>query len=213
MIYLFSFIMLDFYYILKHQFIILISLLMSNLKYLEFKRLLKELEFIESDYTYQFEVINQGEKIFNESVNSILIQYPDLMSIWDENKKEYKILGDQEVSESIDFIIEPNVRRLYREIVKSTHPDIILSRKLNELYLEATGAYETNNVVTLYKISNDLMIDFEYSDSVIDIIKNEINKYKEQIIFLESTYTYKWLKSDEVEKPKIILNFIEKSIK
>lgn len=186
---------------------------MSNLKYLEFKRLLKELEFIESDYTYQFEVINQGEKIFNESVNSILIQYPDLMSIWDENKKEYKILGDQEVSESIDFIIEPNVRRLYREIVKSTHPDIILSRKLNELYLEATGAYETNNVVTLYKISNDLMIDFEYSDSVIDIIKNEINKYKEQIIFLESTYTYKWLKSDEVEKPKIILNFIEKSIK
>jgi len=205
--------MLDFYYILKHQFIILISLLMSNLKYLEFKRLLKELEFIESDYTYQFEVINQGEKIFNESVNSILIQYPDLMSIWDENKKEYKILGDQEVSESIDFIIEPNVRRLYREIVKSTHPDIILSRKLNELYLEATGAYETNNVVTLYKISNDLMIDFEYSDSVIDIIKNEINKYKEQIIFLESTYTYKWLKSDEVEKPKIILNFIEKSIK
>lgn len=194
---------------------------MGNLKYLELQRLIKELQFVESDYIYQSEIINQSEFLFTESVNNILDEYPDLKNIWNEKTKNDNILleksnidnqlVDVEVIESID--ISPNVKKIYREIVKNTHPDMIKNQKLNELYLEATSAYELNDIVTLYKVGNELMIDFPYDDDEIQKIKFKINQYKNQIEFLESTYTFKWLKSDDSDKNKIILKFIENRIK
>lgn len=194
---------------------------MANLKYLELQRLIKELQFVESDYIYQSEIINQSEILFTESVNKILDEYPDLKNIWNEkvntnnnvidNSDIHIHLEDVEVIESIDTSI--NIKKIYREIVKNTHPDVVRNQKLNELYLEATSAYETNDVVTLYKVCSDLMIDFPWDDSEIQKIKLKIEQYKNQIIFLESTYTFKWLKSDDVDKNKIVLKFIENRIK
>lgn len=194
---------------------------MGNLKYLELQRLIKELQFVESDYIYQSEIINQSEFLFTESVNKILDEYPDLKNIWNEKVKTNNILleksnidnqlVDVEVIESID--ISPNVKKIYREIVKNTHPDMVKNQKLNELYLEATSAYELNDIVTLYKVGNELMIDFPWDDDEVQKIKFKINQYKNQIEFLESTYTFKWLKSDDSDKNKIILKFIENRIK
>lgn len=192
---------------------------MANLKYLELQRLIKELQFVESDYIYQSEIINQSEFLFTESVNKILDEYPELKNIWNEkvntnnvvNSDTHIHLEDVEVIESIDTSI--NIKKIYREIVKNTHPDVVRNQKLNELYLEATSAYEINDVVTLYKVCSDLMIDFPWDDSEIQKIKLKIEQYKNQIVFLESTYTFKWLKSDDVDKNKIVLKFIENRIK
>jgi hypothetical protein len=193
---------------------------MANLKYLELQRLIKELQFVESDYIYQSEIINQSEILFTESVNKILDEYPNLKNIWNEKVNTNSVidnsdihihLEDVEVIESIDTSI--NIKKIYREIVKNTHPDVVRNQKLNELYLEATSAYETNDVVTLYKVCSDLMIDFPWDDSEIQKIKLKIEQYKNQIVFLESTYTFKWLKSDDVDKNKIVLKFIENRIK
>ena len=57
------------------------------------------------------------------------------------------------------------------------------------------------------------MIDFDWSDDEILKVKERVEKYKNQINFLESTYTFKWLKSDDNDKLKIILKFIENKIK
>jgi hypothetical protein len=57
---------------------------MTNLKYLELQRLIKELQFVESDYLYQSEIIKQTDRIFLESVDSILEKYPELKSLWTE---------------------------------------------------------------------------------------------------------------------------------
>ena len=48
---------------------------MANLKYLEFQRLIKELQFVESDYSYQSEIIKQSDKIFLDWMN---LKIPDL---------------------------------------------------------------------------------------------------------------------------------------
>ena len=160
---------------------------MANLKYLEFQRLIKELQFVESDYLYQSEIIKQSDKIFLESVDDILEKYPDLNKIWQDKKiKETDILN-QDIKDVIieeDVIIpdkisqNKDIKKIYREIVKSTHPDKIKSSKLNELYLEATQAYETSDVVTLYKVCLDLMIDFDWSDDEISKIRERIDLYK-----------------------------------
>jgi hypothetical protein len=190
---------------------------MTNLKYLELQRLIKELQFVESDYLYQSEIIKQTDRIFLESVDSILEKYPELKSLWTEKieikRKEIPDILMDDVVESEEVVIEnvggKNLKQIYREIVKSTHPDKVKNLKLNELYIEATQAYEANDIVTLYKVCSELLIDFEFDQDEINKIKERIDNYKNQINFLESTYTFKWLKSDDIEKDKIILNFIK----
>lgn len=190
---------------------------MTNLKYLELQRLIKELQFVESDYLYQSEIIKQTDRIFLESVDSILEKYPELKSLWNEKievkRKEIPDILMDDVIESEEVVIEnvggKNLKQIYREIVKSTHPDKVKNLKLNELYIEATQAYEANDIVTLYKVCSELLIDFEFDQDEINKIKERIDNYKNQINFLESTYTFKWLKSDDIEKDKIILNFIK----
>jgi len=176
---------------------------------------MKELQFVESDYIYQSEIIKQYDREFLKSVNDILDKYPDLKEIWKESKSNIaNIQVAVQKPESIlpTPIVNPIVNKLYRKIVKSTHPDKIKNLKLNELYIEATNAYESNDNVTLYRVCSDLMIDFEWTDNEIEIIKNRILEYKSQIAFLESTYTFKWLKSNESDKMEIILKFIKNQL-
>ena len=195
---------------------------MSRLKSLEFQRLIKELQFIESDYLYQSEIIRESNNVFLDSVETILDTYPELRSIY-KDRISNTFINSSKIEPNIDDIeldvliikptIDSDVKKIYRKIVKSTHPDKIKNPKLNELYLEATSAYETNDLVTLYKVSSELMIEFEWSESILEQVKDKILNYKSQISFLESTYTFKWLKSNnDDEKLKIILSFIENKL-
>jgi len=189
---------------------------MNSLKSLELQRLIKELQFVESDYIYQSEVVRQSNQYFLESVDSLLNDYPDLKRIWTEKNTKQSEVNIQDLPTEIEktkLNVDTKVKKIYREIVKSTHPDKIKNSKLNELYLEATFAYETNDIVTLYKVCSELMIDFKFDDSEIETIKSRINEIRGQINFLESTYTFKWLKSSDVEKTKVVLRFIEERIK
>jgi hypothetical protein len=194
---------------------------MYNLKYLEFQRLIKELQFVESDYLYQSEIINQSDKIFLDSVNNVLNEYPDLKIIWEEKQSvfyENEPLIVEDINTEVEQSVQKpkynsEIKKIYREIVKSTHPDKIKSTKLNELYLEATSAYESDDLITLYRVCSELMIDFDWTDDEILKVKERVEKYKNQINFLESTYTFKWLKSDDNDKLKIVLKFIENKIK
>jgi len=194
---------------------------MSRLKSLEFQRLIKELQFIESDYIYQSEIIREYNNVFLDSVETILDRYPELKSIY-RDRNTNKFINSSNIEPNIDDIefdvlskptIDSDVKKIYRKIVKSTHPDKIKNLKLNELYLEATSAYEINDLVTLYKVSSELMIEFEWSESILEQVKDKIVNYKSQISFLESTYTFKWLKSSsEDDKLKIVLSFIENKL-
>ena len=51
---------------------------MNNLQKLESKRLLKELDFYESDLEYKSELVNHVETTFIQSVNEYLDEHPAL---------------------------------------------------------------------------------------------------------------------------------------
>jgi hypothetical protein len=194
---------------------------MSKLKSLEFQRKLKELQFVESDYLFQSEILKQSESEFFNSVHIILEGNSDLKMIWEDkmlkqqsssNKDE--ILSTEIITENIKPVIEPEVKKIYRDIVKNTHPDRIKNPKLNELYLEATAAYEVNDIVNLFKVCNDLMIDVDWTEDILTKIEERIQTFRAQINFLESTFTFRWLKSsDDGEKKQIVLRFIENTIR
>jgi hypothetical protein len=205
---------------------------MSRLKNLEIKKVLKELEFIQSDFEYRNEIVNEADTLFIDSINTFLESHPDLKEIYDTKisekinnsiKKQEEInelddIKEVELEETPESIKNKEVisaiKKLYREIVKLTHPDKVKDLKLNDLYLKATEYYDSGNKIGIYAVCNELNIQYEISDDDIGLIYDEIKSYQQKINFIESTYTWQWYNCQNgVEKDQIMLNYIKMRIK
>jgi hypothetical protein len=207
---------------------------MSKLKQLEVKKLLKELDFIESDFNYKNEIVFEADSEFIKSVNDLLEKHPMLKEVIDKknNKrvdsvfsdiikesldKDNEILEEELVEEFInDEVVieidprEVKMKKLYRDIAKLTHPDKIVSEKLNDLYLKSTKFYKNSDITGIYYICDELGITYEIDDKDNEMITNKINNLKNRISFMESTLTWRWYHSDsEKEKEQIVLSYIK----
>lgn len=207
---------------------------MDKIRKLEIKKLIKELNFTESDYIYKKEMVNEIEASFIKSVNLFLENHPEIKQVFNDkinqsaenifNKKkleiENKLNTEEEVEqtqEEGEIIIDVKVKKLkklYREIVKSTHPDKINNKKLNDIYLKATQYYNTLDITGTYSLCDELEITYEVDDEDYQLIVNKINELKDRIIFIESTLTWQWYNAeDENQKTRIIINYIKSRLK
>ncbi len=214
---------------------------MNKLKSLEIKRLLKELEFIESDFEYRNLAVSEADSLFINSISEFLSQHPELKKIYDDkitekiNKTIEKIQkkSDEEVKnlefENLQDDISPieetqkddedktdisQIKKLYREIVKLTHPDKVKSNKYNELYIKSSNYYESGNKIGIYSICNELDIEYEIEEDDVILINEQILNLKNKINFLESTFAWQWYNcEDEMLRNQILLNFIKLKIK
>jgi hypothetical protein len=192
---------------------------MNNLEKLEIKRLLKELYFIESDYEYKNELINQLELEFIDSVNNYLDNHPTLKEAFDDkinqrfqetiNKKIEESKKEVAIVEKEIIEVDPKVKKLYREIVKKTHPDKVKDSDLNDLYIESTKYYEKGDILSIYKICDELNLEYEFGLEENELIKNKITSYKEKIELLQSTFTWKWSSTEDSSKNQIIEDYIK----
>lgn len=204
---------------------------MNKIKQLESKKLIKELEYIQSDYNYRIELISEADSEFLKSLNSFLEKNPDIKEIFDnkinkkieelfhkkiqeidnsnsESQAHYKNEDTTEVVEKVD-LRKIKLKKLYREIVKSTHPDRVTNNKLNELYLRATEFYNNNDFSGTYSICVELDIFFEIDEEEIRLINEQIFSLKNRIEFLEKTLTWKWFNSEDQTKENIMLQYIK----
>jgi transcriptional regulator of heat shock response len=215
----------------------------NKLKSLEIKRLLKELDFIESDYEYRNLVVHEADTQFINSISEFLSQHPELKKIYDDkvtekiNKTIEKIQkkseelneSDQNQEEILQDDISQieelqkddedkknvsQIKRLYREIVKITHPDKAKSNKYKELYIKSSKYYESGNKIGIYTVCDELNIDYELEENDVDLIQNQISDLKNKINFLECTFAWQWYNcEDEMLRSQIVLNFIKLKIK
>lgn len=197
---------------------------MNRLQYLQTKKLFKELEYMESDFEYRNEIISEADSDFITQVNNFLDHHPELKEIYDEkidNHIQQSILRNtEEVIELFESEIEeeiipyedpklPKVKKLYREIVKLTHPDKVDKKSLNDLYLSATKYYDNNDKIGIYKICTELDIDYDLDDDDNQIIESKIEDLKRRIEFLESTFTWQWINTNgDKEKTEMLINYI-----
>jgi rubrerythrin len=212
----------------------------NKLKSLEIKKLLKELEFTESDFEYRNLAVSEADSLFINSINDFLGQHPELKKIYDDkitekiNKTIEKIQKksndeteklDENVQDDISPIEEEHkndedktnisqIKKLYREIVKLTHPDKVKSNKHNELYIKSSKYYESGNKIGIYSICNELDIEYEIEEDDVILISEQISNLKNKINFIESTFAWQWYNcEDEMLKSQILLNFIKLKIK
>lgn len=203
---------------------------MSKLKQLEVKRLIKELDFLSSDFDYKNELVSEADTSFIKNVNEFLDDNPEVKKIFDRkinerldkiimNKVEKENLIDENnliVNEVEDIIIKKDdkIKKIYREIAKMTHPDKIDNKKLNDIYIKASNHYDNNDVIQIYSICDELGIEYDINDDDTELIINNINNIKQKIQFIESTTTWKWYNTeDDGLKNEIILNYIRSQIK
>ena len=219
---------------------------MDKLKILEVKKLLKELDYVESDFEYRSEVISEADSKFIQSVNDFLSTHPELKEIYDQKitdsinesikkrtyedtepqSEDYSSPDGDDVSELIEDdeskedeveeieenreIVSTKVKKLYREIVKLTHPDKVKKKRLNDIYIKATDFYNLNDKVGIYKICSELNIDYDIEEEDEEFISTKIDSLKKRIVFLESTFTWKWFRTkSEEERNQILLNYIK----
>jgi len=212
----------------------------NKLKSLEIKKLLKELEFTESDFEYRNLAVSEADSLFINSINDFLYQHPELKKIYDDkitekiNKTIEKIQKksndeteklDENVQDDISPIEEEHkndedktnisqIKKLYREIVKLTHPDKVKSNKYKELYIKSSKYYESGNKIGIYSICNELDIEYEIEEDDVILISEQISNLKNKINFIESTFAWQWYNcEDEMLKSQILLNFIKLKIK
>ena len=190
----------------------------SNLQRLEMKRLFKELDFYESDYEYKSELMNEVEVEFIDSVNTFLDKHPELKKIFDDKiderfqetiNKKIEESKSESVVEKEQIEVDPKVKKLYREIVKKTHPDKVKDLELNDLYIKSTKFYEDGDILSIYKICDELNLDYDFGLEENELLKNKILSIKDRINFLQSTFTWKWnYTEDWSSKNKIIEDYI-----
>lgn len=209
---------------------------MSKIKHLENKKLLKELEFIETDFEYKTEIISEADTNFIKNINEFLSRHPELKKMIDKRMSEKidNMVKEKEKADENDQIsnnklednsdIEENnievddnkivksekIKKLYREIVKLTHPDKVSDSKLNDLYIKSTKSYDENDLVSIYTICDELNIEYESDETDNVFISERITVLKERINFMESTFTWKWYTAgDNRQKDDILMSYIK----
>jgi hypothetical protein len=76
---------------------------------------------------------------------------------------------------------------------------------MNDIYINATKYYTLNDKVGIFKICDELNIDYDLDDEDVVEISDRINLTKEKLFFLESTLTWKWFNTDDDLQRKIIM--------
>ena len=89
---------------------------------LEFNRLIKELDFIDSDLIYKSSVLKLADENFIKDVNQVIETSPQLKEILDEKtKKRHDIINQQQV-----INIEPSVDLEEDIIYETKNPKLTL---------------------------------------------------------------------------------------
>lgn len=193
---------------------------MDKIKQLEIKKIIKELDYLESDFEYKSEIVVEIDSGFMKSVGFFLENNPPLKEIFDDRideRLDIAIKRNQDESISVEVIDEEIVdnksqklKKLYRDIVKITHPDRVDNKRFNDIYIKATGIYSRNDLVSIYSVCNELKIDFIVDEEDEKNIIERIGMLKARIEFVESTFTWKWHYSEtEQERNRLIFSYIK----
>jgi hypothetical protein len=190
----------------------------DKLKQLEIKKLLTEYDYLVIDEEIKTEVVNEYLPKFTEEINEFTNKIEGKK---EEEKKEVKkgvdVDNGKPKEKEIKKVIEDDdlpketkdrIKKLFREIVKKTHPDKTKSEDLIDIYIKSKEAYESNDILKLAYYANKVDINVELSDMEIQLLNDLIIYKKEELSEIEKSWLWKWYKANtETEKDMIIKMF------
>ena len=158
------------------------------------------------------------DELIKEAVEKAEKQDEEFRKDQEEKEQDIEVEEESDMEEDpIEEDFEPTpetekqkkIKKLYRQIVKLTHPDKIEDKRLNDLYVESTDYYNEEDLYGIYKVCDELNIEYEIDESEVGFMDNEINSIRKKIHFIEGTYTWKWTTApnDDIKK-QVVIEFI-----
>ena len=185
----------------------------DKLKKLQIKKLIQEYDFLCSEDEYRKVMVDDNKTTFLDEVNNtrkdLNIPPPEPKIITETETENVK---KEDRPENVSDSTKSKVKKIYREIVKLTHPDRVNSEELIEVYHKATIASDNYNILELFQICVDLKIPIELDMEDVDVLNFLIQKKKEEIKKIETSFIWLWInaKTDE-EKYKVVKMFVEQT--
>ena len=192
-----------------------------NIEKQEYKVLLKKIKNLREEYNDFKDLCSNIESIFNSELDKMLIETNNKEK-WDYFQSEkYNNLKDVKKEtilkeESVKIEKDKDVKKIYREIVKYTHPDKLtndISNKEKEFLIDIYKKItDSNNIIdmAIYAITLDINIDYTTIDK--QKLESEIKSLKHKIAMFENSIYYKWYNSDKKEKEAILNDFLLKQM-
>jgi len=184
----------------------------NKLNDLKIEKIIQEYTFLKTDEEYKKELINSNQSEFLTLINQKLsvIEPSKIKPIDNQPQSDKHKLLPKVNSETLSHNEKIKLKKIYREIVKLTHPDKIEDEELNETYITAKNAYEQYDLFELYFIGKSLKIHFKLTLEETRILNELIEVKKEDILKLERSFVWLWINAQsEVEKIDVVNSFIK----
>lgn len=203
---------------------------MNRLSQLQAKKMMKELEYLNSELDWKNELISDADGKFMNNVNDFLDQNPEL-------KHEFDKVMDRRMAETVRIATEranscsdyaetekvqthekkesnPKVKSMFREVVKMTHPDKIDDPRMNEMYIDACRFYEQDDLFSFYTLCGKLGMEYEVDECDLEELERHIDSVREKIGMIEAATTWVWYNAeDERFKKDIVLRYVMAQIR
>jgi hypothetical protein len=183
----------------------------DRIQELELKRVMQEYAFLNTDYEYKKQVVEEFTTVFIQKANELLgdetvSNYTNQTNADPEAKKVEKNKIDPA---SIDTKTKEKIKHVYREISKKTHPDKDVDGIYAEHFLRASEAYQNFDLYELYNIANSLQIEISIDINDVSLLRAKISERKNEVSKIENSYLWLWYISDDTQKMSILENFIK----
>lgn len=193
---------------------------MKDMRSLETRRLIKEAEYLSTELEYRSEMVRQADAEFMAKVGELIEEHPEMkkgidaaISLAIESAKEAEA-GEPEQEEREPSPSSPSMKKAFREVAKKTHPDICGTTNLSGLWMKASEAHDSGDIATMSSICESLGIEMPIGDEEIQMLKSSISSAKERISFIESTFSWNWMREQDPSKKEALLReFIARKIR
>lgn len=185
----------------------------EKIEQLQINKLIQEFSFLKSDEELKKELIENNQNIFLELVHEELanLNPEQIKEPNDTNKEPKSVKVESKIDMStVSENTKVKVKKIYREIVKKTHPDKVNSEELNELYIKATEYYVTYDIFELYFISKTLNIKIKLSLDEKNTLNQLIELKKNELKVIETSFIWLWLNAqNDDEKNALVHKFLK----
>jgi hypothetical protein len=182
----------------------------NKLLELELKKIIQEYKLLEIEEEWKNELINFNKEKFLRDIS---------MNRTSDDKEEeipVKIYPEKDAKDNNDSNkqIPENIKKIYREIVKLTHPDKTRGKnnrgELSDMYIKSKIAVDEYDIYSLLVICDKLEIKWLIDISEKKILEDNLVIKRKKLKSIESSYIWKWINAEtEEDKLKIVNLFIE----
>lgn len=187
----------------------------DQLKNLEIKKMIQEYNFLLSDTEYKKEMIDSYREEFLKEIQKMRVELnlptPEPIIKKENQEGDFEETKIEKINpDLVDFETKNKIKKIYREIVKKTHPDRIGNDEFLDIYMKATKASDEFDVFTLFNICTKLNIPMDLNSEDKVTLVYLIENKKNELDSLENSFIWKWITFPTEEEKKLLINLFLK---